>query len=94
MGLSASAPWTKYYGETPTSLNYPNLTMYQMLRQTAKQYPDSIAYDFKGKQTTYKAFLEAIEAAARGLIAMGIQKGDKVTVCMPNSPQALHCFSV
>jgi len=92
MGLSASAPWTKYYGETPTSLNYPNLTMYQMLRQTAKQYPDSIAYDFKGKQTTYKAFLEAIEAAARGLIAMGIQKGDKVTVCMPNSPQALHCF--
>ena len=92
MGLSASAPWTKYYGKTPASLNYPNLTMYQLLRQTAKQYPDAIAYDFKGKQTTYKAFLEAIEAAAKGLVAMGIQKGDKVTVCMPNSPQALACF--
>ena len=46
MGLSASAPWTKYYGKTPASLNYPNLTMYQLLRQTAKQYPDAIAYDF------------------------------------------------
>ena len=92
MGLSASAPWTKYYGETPASLNYPNLTMYQLLRQTAKQYPNSIAYDFKGKTTTYKAFMEAIDAAAKGLVAMGIQKGDRVTVCMPNSPQALACF--
>ena len=27
MGLSASAPWTKFYGNTPVSLNYPNLTM-------------------------------------------------------------------
>ena len=92
MGLSASAPWTKYYGNTPTSLNYPNLTMYQLLRQTAKQYPNAIAYDFKGKQTTYSAFMDAIDAAAKGLVAMGIERGDKVTVCMPNSPQALACF--
>ena len=92
MGLSASAPWTKYYGNTPVSLNYPNLTMYQLLRRTAKQYPDAIAYDFKGKKTTYKAFLERIDAAAKGLTAMGIQKGDRVTICMPNSPQALQCF--
>ncbi len=92
MGLSASAPWTKYYGKTPTSLNYPNLTMYQLLRQTAKQYPDAVAYDFKGKTTTYKAFMEAIDAAAKGLVAMGIGKGDRVTICMPNSPQALACF--
>ena len=92
MGLSASAPWRNYYGSTPASLNYPNLTMYQLLRQTARQYPDTVAYDFKGKQTTYKTFLESIDAAARGLAAMGIQKGDRVTICMPNSPQALQCF--
>ena len=92
MGLSASAPWTKYYGNTPVSLNYPSLTMYQLLRQTAKQYPNTVAYDFKGKKTTYKVFLQKIDAAAKGLVAMGIQKGDRVTVCMPNSPQALACF--
>ena len=92
MGLSASAPWLKYYGNTPATLDYPQKTMYQLLQQTAKQYPDAIAFDFKGKQTTYKLFLEQIDAAARGLTAMGIQRGDKVTVCMPNSPQALQCF--
>ena len=92
MGLSASAPWTKYYGDTPVSLNYPKLTMYQLLRQTARQYPDAIAYDFKGKKCTFKAFLESIDDAAKGLTAMGITRGDKVTICMPNSPQALACF--
>ena len=92
MGLSASAPWTKYYGSTPVSLNYPSLTMYQLLRQTAKQYPDYIAYDFKGKKTTYKSFMAKIDAAAKGLVAMGIERGDRVTICMPNSPQALACF--
>ena len=92
MGLSASAPWTEYYGTTPKTLKYPRLTMYQMLRQTARQYPDTVAYDFKGKKTTFKDFMEQIDAAAKGLTAMGITRGDRVTICMPNSPQALHCF--
>ena len=39
MGLSASAPWRNYYGNTPVSLDYPHLTMYQLLQQNARQYP-------------------------------------------------------
>ncbi len=92
MSLSASAPWLAFYGNTPANLNYPNRTMYQLLSATARQYPDNIAYIFMGKETTYPAFLQRIEAAAKGLYAMGIRKGDKVTICMPNSPQALDCF--
>ena len=53
MGLSSSAPWRNYYGNTPASLDYPHLTMYQLLQRTAKQYPDNIAYAFMGKQTSY-----------------------------------------
>ena len=92
MGLSTSSPWVKYYGSTPATLDYPQKTMYQLLRQTAKQYPKNIAYIFQGKKTDYTTFLSRVDAAAQGLAAMGIQKGDKVTICMPNSPQALHCF--
>ena len=92
MGLSASAPWVKYYGTTPATLDYPQKTMYQLLQQTARQYPGNIAYIFQGKKTDYKTFMQRIDAAARGLTAMGIGKGDRVTICMPNSPQALHCF--
>ncbi len=92
MGLSASAPWLAYYGNTPASLDYPHKTMFQLLAATARQYPDSNAYIFQGKATTYAAFMKRIDAAARGLYHMGIRKGDKVTICMANTPQALDCF--
>ncbi len=92
MGISSTAPWLSYYGNTPASLDYPHKTMYQMVAATAKQYPTSTAYTFMGKQTTYAAFMKRIEAAAKGLYQMGIRKGDKVTICMPNTPQALDCF--
>ncbi len=92
MGLSASAPWRAFYGNTPVSLDYPSLTMYQLLQRNARQYPGNIAYVFMGKETTYAAFLNRIEAAAKGLTNLGITRGDRVTVCMPNSPQALDCF--
>ena len=92
MGLSANAPWTAFYGNTPASLAYPEKTMYQMLRDTARQYPEHTAYVFMGKKTSYAAFLKRVESAAKGLTAMGIRKGDRVTICMPNTPQALDCF--
>lgn len=92
MGLSASAPWRAFYGSTPVSLDYPSLTMYQLLERNARQYPKNTAYVFMGKETTYCAFLDRIEAAAKGLTHLGIGRGDRVTICMPNSPQALDCF--
>ena len=92
MGLSASAPWRAFYGTTPVSLDYPNLTMYQLLQRNAKQYPGNAAYVFMGKETTYGAFLSRIEASAKGLLNLGIGKGDRVTICMLNTPQALDCF--
>ena len=67
-------------------------TMYQLLRETVEKYPHHIAYIFQGQRTSYRQFLTRIDASARGLVAMGIGKGDRVAICMPNSPQALHCF--
>ena len=66
--------------------------MYQLLRETAKKYPGNIAYNFMGKETTYTQFMKRIEDAAKGLTNLGIQKGDRVTICMANTPQALDCF--
>ncbi len=92
MSLYASAPWTKYYGSTPANLTYPSCTMYQLLASTARKYPNHPAYIFQGKKTTYSEFMARIDAAAKGLTHMGIRKGDKVTICMANTPQALDCF--
>ena len=92
MALSSTAPWTAYYGSTPATLDYPHKTMYQLLSDAADKFPKNTAYVFMGKQTSYAAFMQRIEAAAKGLYHMGIRKGDRVTICMANTPQALDCF--
>ena len=89
MGISAQAPWVKYYGDSPAHLDYPRLTMYQIVRRTAREHPDGVAYEFMNKETTYAQFMQRINKVARALIALGVEKGDRVTICMPNCPQAL-----
>ena len=92
MALSASAPWVNFYGNTPKSIDYPSKTMYQLLSDTARRYPQNIAYVFMGKETDYATFLRRVDLAAKAFVAMGIHRGDRVTICMPNSPQGVDCF--
>ena len=73
-------------------LDYPEATMFQMVRRIAQQYPDEPAYEFYDRVTTYRSFIRRIERAARAFLASGIGAGDAVTICMPNTPQALVCF--
>ena len=92
MSHSASAPWLNFYGSTPATLDYPRKTIYEVIRDTALRFPDHVAYEFMDRQTTYAQFLERIDRTARSYLAMGIEKGDRVTICMPNSPQAVDSF--
>ncbi|MGM9614422.1 MAG: class I adenylate-forming enzyme family protein [Oscillospiraceae bacterium] len=73
-------------------LEYPPLTMFQMVERIAAQYPNEPAYEFYGRKTSYSAFIRRIERAARAFVSAGIGRGDAVTICMPNTPQALDCF--
>ena len=92
MGISSSAPWLKYYDSTPAHLDYPKKTIYEMVRAAADKYPKNIAYEFMGKKTTFAEFMERIDRTAKAYLAKGIGKGDRVTICMPNCPQALDSF--
>lgn len=73
-------------------LEYPEKTMFQMVQDMARLYPDAPAFEFYGRKTSYSAFVRRIETAARAFQAMGIVAGDAVTICLPNTPQALVCF--
>jgi len=85
-------PWFKYYGDVPRTLEYPDKTISQMVCAAAERYPESIAYEFMGKKTKFKDFSDRIDVTARSLVAAGIKKGDRVTIAMPNSPQAVDMF--
>lgn len=92
MSISSSAPWLKYYGDTPHHLDYPRVSIYEQVKAAADRFPKNIAYEFMGKKTTYTEFIARIEQTAKAYLAMGIGKGDRVTICMPNCPQALDSF--
>jgi long-chain acyl-CoA synthetase len=66
--------------------------MVDLVEQAAKKTPDIIAYEFYGVKVTYRQFLEQIDHCAKALCAMGIEPGEKVTICMPNTPQGIIMF--
>lgn len=72
--------------------DYPDVSMYRLLQEAADRHPKACACSFEGRKISYRALLEQIDRAARGLAALGIAKGDKVSICMPNTPQAIVCF--
>ncbi|MBR2825802.1 MAG: acyl--CoA ligase [Solobacterium sp.] len=75
-----------------TTIHYPELTMFQMVERVKELHPNSPAYEFYDKQTTFRQLIIKIEQAARAFIAFGVRKGDVVTICMPNTPQAVVVF--
>lgn len=88
------APWLKYFGDMPAHLDYPKGSMYEAVRESAitKKKMNSVAYEFQGKKTNYKQFLNKIEALGKAYKSIGIDEGDMVTVCMPNTPQGVDTF--
>jgi long-chain acyl-CoA synthetase len=90
--MNIDAPWLKHYGDVPNSLEYPDCSMVELVFETAGKYPDIVAYDFFGVTATYREFAEQIETCARALTAAGIRPDERVTICMPNTPQAVIAF--
>ena len=90
--ITAKTPWKNYMGDVPMNLQYFEGSMYEAVKRTAEKYPNHVAFDFMGKSTTYREMLLHIEACSSALKTIGIRRGDKVTIAMPNCPQALYMF--
>ena len=73
-------------------LEYFEGSMFEAVERIARKYPDQVAFDFMGKSTTYKKMMQEIETCAKALRTIGIRAGDKVTIALPNCPQAVYLF--
>ena len=85
-------PWKDYMGDVPMHLDYFQGSMFEAVERMAELYPNNIAFDFMGKSTTYKKMVQEIEKCAKSLKTLGVRPGDKVTIAMPNCPQAIYMF--
>ncbi len=84
-------PWLKYYDEDGISphIDFPDCSMVDMVMQSAEKWPDNTAYIYYGHKVTYKNFVRKIEKTARALKNYGVKEGDRVTICMPNTPEGI-----
>ena len=90
--ITARTPWEPWMGSVPMHLDYFRGTMFEAVEKIARQYPENIAFDFMGRPTAYPEMIREIERCARALKALDIKEGDKVTIAMPNCPQAIFLF--
>ena len=90
--ITAKMPWAGHTGDIPLYLEYFEGSMYDKVAGIAAQYPNNVAFDFMGKSTTYREMLSEIEKCARALKTIGVRENDKVTIAMPNCPQAIYMF--
>jgi len=90
--ITVKTPWKAHLGEVPFHLDYFEGTMFEMVEGVAKRYPNFVAFDFMGKSTTYRQLVAETERCARALRTIGIRAGDRVTIAMPNCPQAIYLF--
>ena len=92
MEITAKTPWISSLGDVPATLEYFEGSMIDALYSVAERYPNNIAFDFMGRSTTYREMIKNIERCARSLKTIGIRAGDRLTIAMPNCPQAIYMF--
>ena len=71
----------------PKSITVPSTSLWDNLAISARRYPDKAALVFFGRSLSYRQLMEGAERMAARLAALGVQRGDRVVLCMQNCPQ-------
>lgn len=90
--ITAKTPWEGHTEGIPLHLDYFEGSMVEAVERIAQKYPNNIAFDFMGRSTTYAQLVQEIQKCAKALKTIGIREGDKVTIALPNCPQAIYMF--
>lgn len=95
-------PWLAHYEkEVPHTIAYPQIPLHQLLEDSARKYPDQVAAQLVlrylgpltlGGKLTYRQLLDQVNRFAAALAALGVKKGDRVALMLPNLPQMVIAF--
>lgn len=93
-GLAYSQkPWLKHYDFwVPAEINFPRQPIHQILNLAALQFSDRPAVAFRDARLTYAEIKAQVDRLATALAGLGIGKGDRVGIMLPNCPQYLISF--
>ena len=86
-------PWLKHYDQgVPQRLEYPQMPLFCLLEEAARKYPHTACTIFKGARISYQRMDKITDRLAAGLAALGVRKGDRVGIFIPNTPQFVMAY--
>ena len=86
-------PWLAHYDKgVPSTVEIPNVPLFHFLEESARKYPDRACTIFKGAVISYKEMSAITDRVAAALVDLGVKKGDRVGIFMPNTPQFVMAF--
>lgn len=81
-----------YIEKLPHNIEYFDGGLYDAVYEASCKWPHNVALDYYDTQITYKDLIKKINKVAAALKAIGAEKGDNITVCMPNTPEEVCMF--
>ena len=81
-----------YIDKMPKNIEYPEGGLYDVVYESYCKWPHNVALQYFDNEITYKDLIKKINKVAAALKAIGAEKGDRITVCMPNTPEAIYMF--
>src|ERR671923_236085 len=86
-------PWFAHYDKgVPHTIQYPEAPLSYFLEEAARKYPDRACTIFKGAVISYKEMNALTDHMAAALVEIGVKKGDRVGIFMPNVPQFVIAY--
>ncbi|WP_142344295.1 long-chain-fatty-acid--CoA ligase [Bacillus cereus] len=83
-------PWLQSYPEEiPGTISYDIQPLHGYLEKMASRYPEKKALHFLGKDVTFSDFHDKVKKFANYLQRLGVEKGDRVAIMLPNCPQSV-----
>lgn len=91
--MKGTRPWHKSWPpNVPETIEYPNVPLHELLEMAAKKHPDQPAIHFLGKTITYQELNTQVDQLATALAILGVKKGDRVAIYLPNTPQFIITY--
>ena len=87
---SIDQPWKKHLSKRAQNLHLPEGTMFDLIYDNNKDYPNEIALKYMDIQVTFAEFWDHIEEVVKSLNALGVREGEIVTIAMPNTPEFVY----
>jgi len=90
--MHKNEPWLEYYSREERKIKFTKKSIYEFMRESVGDDLSYYALNYFENRITYDKFLNSVSVCAKALREYGVKKGDIVTICMPNMPEAIYIF--